>query len=63
MKFKEALSLIGTLPATLRFNFHYFSFKVAIKLPVITYNARFRKRDGEVKIEGNVFPGMIRLGN
>lgn len=63
MKFKEALSLIGALPATLRFNFHYFPFKVAIKLPVITYNARFKKLGGEVKIEGKVFPGMIRLGN
>lgn len=63
MKFKEALSLIGALPATLRFKFHYFPFKTAIKLPVITYNARFKKLGGKVKIEGEIHPGMIRLGN
>lgn len=48
---------------TLRFNFHYFSFRDAIKLPVlVTKKVHLRNLKGEVKINGRVRFGMIRLG-
>lgn len=53
--------LAASLPATICFNLKYFPFRQAIKLPVFLYSARFSGK-GKYLIEGQVKPGMIRLG-
>jgi acetyltransferase-like isoleucine patch superfamily enzyme len=48
---------------TLRFNFHYLKFRDAIKLPVIvSRHVLINSLKGEVRIEGEVQPGRIRIG-
>lgn len=42
---------VKSLPKTLYFNFHYFPFKVALKLPVfVDYKVRFMKLEGNIKL-------------
>jgi hypothetical protein len=44
---KASLFLLG-LPKTLIFNFHYFPFKIAIRLPVLlTHKVRLKKIKGK----------------
>jgi len=52
------------LPKTLRFNFHYFPFKTAIKLPVLlTHRVRLKKMKGKVIIDSQkINRGMILYG-
>lgn len=47
---------------TIYFNFHYLPFSQAIRLPILLYKPRLLKMKGNVKIEGKVKFGMIRLG-
>lgn len=48
---------------TLIFNFKYLPFNQAIKLPVfVSSNTWLYKTKGEVKIEGEIKTGMIRIG-
>lgn len=49
---------------TIRFNFNYFPFRIAIKLPVyVSSQTKFRKLSGKVRIEGIVIrPGIVQIG-
>ena len=60
---KFILYLIST-PKTLYFNFKYFKFKQAIKLPVfVAYNVWLKKTEGVLKIKDHELKrGMIRVG-
>lgn len=63
MKLKLLFSVIRNIVPIVRFNFHYFPFSQAIKLPVFLNHAHLRVLKGSVKIEANrIHPGMIRLG-
>ena len=62
-KIKKVLSILRYLPHTLYFNFRYFPFKQALKIPVILYKPRFIACKGTVVIEAeNITLGMIQLG-
>lgn len=62
-KYKLIFSLIRNIIPILRFNFHYFPFSQAIKLPVFLNNAHLHVMKGTVRIEADkIRPGMIRLG-
>ena len=50
-KIKKVLSILRYLPHTLYFNFRYFPFKQALKIPVILYKPRFIACKGKVVIE------------
>jgi len=60
---KIKLFLLG-LPKTLLFNFHYFDFKTAIKLPVwLTHKVRLKSLKGIVHLEtSQIKRGMISIG-
>ena len=48
---------------TIYFNFHYFSFKTAVKLPVfISANSNILNLKGKIEIKGEIKTGMIELG-
>lgn len=48
---------------TIRFNFHYFSFKEAIRFPVyVSRNVRLQNMKGKMIVEGKKYPGMIKIG-
>ncbi|WP_222619602.1 MULTISPECIES: acyltransferase [Pontibacter] len=48
---------------TLRFNFHYFPFKIAIKLPVlVSSNVYLHTLKGQVQLLSDVSFGMIKIG-
>lgn len=62
-KYKLIFSLIRNIIPILRFNFHYFPFSQAIKLPVFLNNAHLHVMKGTVRIEADkIRPGMIKLG-
>lgn len=48
--------------STLRFNFHYFKFKDAAKLPVFLYKTKIVALKGKVILTQPAKPGMIKLG-
>ncbi|GAB4039736.1 acyltransferase [Spirosoma jeollabukense] len=54
---------IRHLPTTLYFNFHYFPFKTAIRLPVmVSANVRLLRTQGRVELSSPVTHRMIRIG-
>ncbi|WP_212667546.1 acyltransferase [Gottfriedia acidiceleris] len=64
MKFSEIYLLTRAIPKTIYFNFRYFKFRTAIKMPVlISHNVRLLKTKGKVIIE-NSNPTLfdIRIG-
>lgn len=62
-KFKKIVHYIMSLPKTIYFNFKYFSFKDAVKLPIYVSNRVFLdKLHGNVTIDGNIKTGMIKIG-
>ena len=60
---KLKLFLLG-FPKTLLFNFHYFDFKTALKLPVwLTHRVRLKSLKGRVHLEASqIRRGMISIG-
>lgn len=60
---KKILFLLG-FPKTLLFNFHYFPFKTAIKLPVwLTHKVRLKSLNGKVILQTEkIRRGMITIG-
>lgn len=49
---------------TLRFNFHYFPFREALRLPVLVcWHTQLSRMGGRVEIEGPVSMGMVKLGD
>ncbi|WP_458449417.1 hypothetical protein [Fibrobacter sp.] len=62
-KIRSLLKKLQYLPWTLRINFHYFSFKVAVRLPIhCLCRVVFNKIKGTVSIKGPISSGMIILG-
>jgi acetyltransferase-like isoleucine patch superfamily enzyme len=61
-KLKSGLSYLPYLPQIIWFNFHYLPWRQAIKLPIFLYRAKILRAKGSITITGNVFTGMIRLG-
>lgn len=63
MTFFDICNLIRSIPKTLRFNFHYFPFKTAIKLPVIvSHRVVIRRLGGKVNISATPKMAMIKIG-
>ena len=48
--------------STLRFNFHYFQFKDAIRIPVFLFRCKIISLKGEVILKQPIKTGMIKLG-
>lgn len=44
------------------FNFHYLPFRQAIHLPILLYKPRLLDLKGQIKIDGKIKCGMIKLG-
>lgn len=63
MTFSDKLHILCSIPKTLRFNFHYFPFKTAIRCPIIVSKRVYlRELHGKVTIPENAETGSIRLG-
>ena len=62
-KIKKILQFSPYIFHIIYFNFHYFPFKQAIKLPVFLYKPKFLKLKGKIVIQNSsIKTGMIRLG-
>lgn len=63
VEFRRPWFLIGTLIKTLRFNFYYFPFKQAIRLPVlISQNVWLKRLRGSVELQGPIKTGLVKIG-
>lgn len=54
--------MLRSIFSSIYFNFHYFPFKQAIKMPIILYKPKLLKCKGEIKIEGKIKTAMIQWG-
>lgn len=62
-KISYILTLFRAIISSLRFNFKYLPFKIAIRLPVLLYKPKLLELKGQVIIDSNkIHFGMIRLG-
>ncbi len=56
-------NIVRSIPKTLRFNFHYFPFKTAVKLPVVvSHRTYLRELHGKVELPEKVETAMIKIG-
>ena len=56
-------NIVRSIPKTLRFNFHYFPFATALKLPVIVSHRTFlRELHGKVELPEKVETAMVKIG-
>ena len=56
-------NIFRSVPKTLRFNFHYFPFKTAVKLPVVvSHRTYLRELHGRVDLPEKVETAMIKIG-
>ena len=56
-------NIVRSIPKTLRFNFHYFPFKTAMKLPVVvSHRTYLRELHGKVVLPEKVERAMIKIG-
>lgn len=56
-------NILLSLPKTLRFNFHYFPLKTALKLPVFVSHRTFlRELHGKIMLPKKVNTAMIKIG-
>ncbi len=53
---------LRSLPYSIYFNLHYLPFRTAIRLPILLYKPRLLSLKGQVKIEGRLKYGLVRLG-
>lgn len=59
----DFFNILRSIPKTLRFNFHYFPFKTAMKLPVVvSHRTYLRELHGKVELPEKVETAMIRIG-
>jgi len=59
----DFFNIIRSIPKTLRFNFHYFPFKTALKLPVVVSHRTFlRELHGKVEIPEKIETAMVKIG-
>ena len=63
MTFFDFFNIIRSIPKTLRFNFHYFPFKTALKLPVVvSHRTYLRELHGKVELPEKVGTAMVKIG-
>ena len=56
-------NIVRSIPKTLRFNFHYFPLKTAVKLPVVVSHRTFlRELHGKVVLPEKVERAMVKIG-
>ena len=56
-------NIVRSIPKSIRFNFHYFPFKTAIKMPVVvSHRTYLRELHGKVIIPEDFETGSIRIG-
>lgn len=60
-KIRNLGRILFSLPASLWFNFKYFPFQQAIRLPVILYRPKI-SGNGKYILPANIHTGMIRMG-
>ena len=53
---------LRSLPYSIYFNLHYLPFRTAIRLPILLYKPRLLSLKGQVKVEGRLKYGLVRLG-
>ena len=59
----DFFNIVRSIPKTLRFNFHYFPFMTALKLPVIvSHRTCLRELHGKVVLPEKVERAMVRIG-
>lgn len=59
----DFFNIIRSIPKTLRFNFHYFPLKTALKLPVVvSHRTYLRELHGKVELPEKVETAMIKIG-
>ena len=59
----DFFNILRSIPKTLRFNFHYFPFKTALKLPVVvSHRTYLRELHGKVELPEKVERAMIKIG-
>ena len=63
MTFFDFFNIVRSIPKTLRFNFHYFPFKTALKLPVVvSHRTYLRELHGKVELPEKVGTAMVKIG-
>ena len=56
-------NIVRSIPKTLRFNFHYFPFATALKLPVVvSHRTYLRELHGKVELPEKVEWAMVKIG-
>ena len=59
----DFFNIVRSIPKTLRFNFHYFPFKTALKLPVVvSHRTYLRELHGKVELPEKVQTAMVKIG-
>lgn len=59
----DFFNIIRSIPKTLRFNFHYFPLRKAVKLPVVvSHRTYLRELHGKVELPEKVNTAMIKIG-
>ena len=59
----DFFNIVRSIPKTLRFNFHYFPFATALKLPVVvSHRTYLRELHGKVVLPENVDTAMVKIG-
>ena len=59
----DFFNVVRSIPKTLRFNFHYFPFATALKLPVVvSHRTYLRELHGKVELPEKVERAMIKIG-
>lgn len=59
LKFLRKVDILKTI----YFNFHYFSFKTAMRFPfVIFWRTNLYKMNGSIIINSPIYPGMVKIG-
>ena len=59
----DFFNILRSIPKTLRFNFHYFPLKTALKLPVVvSHRTYLRELHGKVELPEKVERAMIKIG-
>lgn len=63
MTFFDFFNIVRSIPKTLRFNFHYFPFATALKLPVVvSHRTYLRELHGKVELPEKVQTAMVKIG-
>ena len=59
----DFFNIVRSIPKTLRFNFHYFPFATALKLPVVvSHRTYLRELHGKVDLPEKVETAMVKIG-